>query len=103
MVPRVKQILVSLEQKGEHVFINPTTGTKYDYRDKFLPNLCRKAGIEPFMYHALRHYGASKLANLDVPLTDIQELLGHAKATTTDLYLQSLKGSLRESINKLED
>ena len=55
------------------------------------------------MYHALRHYGASKLANAGVPLTEIQELLGHERATTTDIYLQSIRNSLRDSIKKLEE
>jgi site-specific recombinase XerD len=54
------------------------------------------------MYHALRHYGASKLDNLGVALSDIQALLGHERATTTDLYLQSLRGSTKEAVKKLE-
>lgn len=103
LTPKVREALLSLEHKGEHVFTNPRTGTKYDYRDKFLPNLCSRAGVKPFMYHALRHYGASKLSNAGVPLTDIQEILGHQRATTTDIYLQSLKNSVKESMNKLED
>jgi site-specific recombinase XerD len=36
-------------------------------------------------------------------LTDIQELLGHEHATTTAIYLQSLRGSTKEAIKKLED
>jgi hemerythrin-like domain-containing protein len=76
---------------------------RYQYRRKFLHNLCTKAEVKPFMYHALRHYGASKLDNAGAPLTDIQEILGHQRATTTDLYLQSLKGSIQETIKKLEE
>ncbi len=102
LVPTIKKILESMDKGNEYVFVNPVTKTRYDYRDKFLPNLCRKAEVRPFMYHSLRHYGASKLAHSGVPLTDIQELLGHQRATTTDIYLQSLKNSLRESINKLD-
>lgn len=103
MTPKVREILLSLEHKGEYVFINPRTRTKYDYRDKFLPRLCKKAEVKPFMYHALRHYGASKLSNAGVALTDIQEILGHQRATTTDLYLQSLRNSVKEAMGKLEE
>jgi len=109
MTPKVREILTKLEpkenekEKQEYVFTNPRTKTNYDYRDKFLPNLCKKAEVKPFMYHALRHYGASKLSNAGVPLTDIQEILGHQRATTTDIYLQSIRNSLKESIKKLED
>jgi integrase len=102
MISRVKEAISGLDRKGEYVFINPTNNTKYDYRDKFIKNLCTKAEVKPFMYHALRHYGASKLASEGVPITDIQMLLGHARATTTDIYLQSLKDSLVESMNKLD-
>lgn len=103
MTPTVRKILEGLEHKGEYVFINPRTKTKYDYRDQFIKNLCNKAEVKPFMYHALRHYGASKLNNAGVPLTDIQQLLGHQRATTTDIYLQSIRDGLKEAIKKLEE
>jgi integrase len=98
----LKQVLSEIPRAGLYLFINPRTQRPYDYRDKFLPNLCRDAGVKPFMYHALRHYGASLLAHLGTPLTDIQKLLGHEKATTTDIYLQSLIGSTTEAVKKLE-
>ncbi len=102
MTLTAKEIFESLPRISEYVFINPYTNKPYNYRSKFLHNLCRKAKVKDFMYHTLRHYGASKLMNAGVPLTDIQEILGHQKATTTDIYLQSIRGSLRESIKKLD-
>ena len=98
----LKDVFTHIPREGEYVFMNPLTHKPYDYRDKFLPTLCKKAGVKPFMYHALRHFGASKLDNLGVALTDIQELLGHERATTTDTYLRSLRGSAREAVRKLE-
>jgi len=98
----LREILARTSRTSPYVFPNPKTGKSFDYRDKFLPNLCRDAGVKPFMYHALRHYGASKLDNLGVALSDIQALLGHERATTTDLYLQSLRGSTKEAVKKLE-
>jgi integrase len=103
MTDTVKEILASLPRNGEFVFMNPRTGKRYEYRKRFIRSLCVKAKVRPFMYHALRHYGASKLAKEGVPLTDIQEILGHQRASTTDLYLQSIRGSLRESIKKLDE
>lgn len=103
MTKTVREILSRLEQVGEYVFVNPRTETKYDYRDQFIKNLCRKAKVKPFMYHALRHYGASKLSNAGVALTDIQAILGHQRPTTTDEYLQSIRGSVKEAMKKLEE
>jgi integrase len=99
----LKEVLSQIERKGEYVFMNPRTKRFYGYRSKLLHTLCHWAGVKYFPYHALRHFGASKLDNLGVPLTDIQQILGHERATTTDLYLQSLRGSAKEAIKKLED
>jgi len=84
-------------------FVFTFRGEPYGYRSKFLKNACKKAGVKRFTYHALRHYGASTLANAGVSLPDIQTLLGHQRTTTTDIYLQSIRGSLKDAVKKLED
>ena len=73
----------------------------YELLLKLLKGLCKRAGVKYFSFHALRHYGASKLASEGEALTDIQALLGHMKATTTDIYLQSLSQSKRRAPEKL--
>jgi len=98
----LKEVLACIPRQGEYVFPNPQTGRPYDYRDKFLPRLCRLAEVRPFMYHAFRHFGASKLDNLGVPLTVIRDALGHERTTTTDIYLRSLRGATKEAMKKLE-
>jgi len=70
-----------IKTDNEYIFTNPDTGKPYNYRSKFLKTLCKKAGVKVFTYHALRHFGASKLDSLGVPLSDIQKLLGHERAT----------------------
>lgn len=102
VLAEIPHVIVEDNLESSYVFVNPRTKKPYDYRDKFLPNLCNEAGVKPFMYHAFRHYGASLLAHLGTPLTDIQKLLGHEKATTTDIYLQSLIGGTTEAVKKLE-
>jgi integrase len=99
----LKDVLSKIEKKGEYVLINPRTGKFYGYRSKLLHTLCHWAGVKYFPYHALRHFGASKLDNLGVPLSDIQEILGHSQITTTSEYLQSLRGSVKKSMKRLED
>jgi integrase len=99
----LKEVLLKIPHNGEYVFMNKKTGKAYDYRDKLIPSLCRKAKIPRYTLHCIRHFGASLLDSKGVPLTDIQELLGHEHATTTAIYLQSLRGSTKEAIKKLED
>lgn len=99
----LKEVIERIPKNGKYVFINPKTGTKYDYRKGLLKGLCKRAKVKKFTFHALRHYGASRLAKEGVPLTDIQALLGHQRASTTDLYLQSLGfASQMDSLSKLE-
>jgi integrase len=98
----LKAILKELPLEGEYVFINKRTKTKFDYRDKFLLTLCNKAGVKPFTFHCLRHLSASLMADAGVPLTVIQKILGHQRATTTDIYLRSIRASYDRGTNPLE-
>jgi integrase len=97
----LKEIIKSMPKIGEYVFCHKK-GEKYGYRSKMIKSLCKKAGVRIFTYHNLRHYGASRLADAGVPITDIQLLLGHQRPTTTDIYLQSIRPSLFEAMEKLE-
>ncbi len=95
-------VLKQIPRVSEWVFPNPQTGKAYDHRDKFLRSLCEAAGVKEFTYHCLRHFTASTLDAEGAPLTDIQAILGHERATTTDNYLQSLRGGAAKSIKKME-
>ncbi len=56
-----------------------------------LGRLCKKAEVSPFGFHAIRHFFAVSLVkSQQTDLTDIQRLLGHQRATTTDIYLRGI-------------
>lgn len=97
----IRRILSGIE-RGEYVFLNPRTKKKYGYRSKIMRTLCRTAGVPYFSYHSLRHLSASLLAKERTPLPDIQKILGHQRASTTDIYLRSLGDGLVEATKKLE-
>ncbi|MBT9747786.1 site-specific integrase [Desulfovibrio desulfuricans] len=74
------------------VLINPVTQAPYSMRQPsmklMLKRLCEKAGVTPFGSHAIRHYFAVSLVKSQkADITDIQQLLGHQRPTTTDIYL----------------
>ena len=78
-----------------HVFINPNTGGPYSTRQQtirdMMKNLCKKAQVKSFGFHSIRHFFAvSLIQSQQAGLTDIQLLLGHQRATTTDIYLKSV-------------
>lgn len=119
-VPCIDKVVDSLRYAHQHrtpnspyVFNNPTMVERhpanpekwcYGYRDKFLDTLCRKAGVPEMGYHTLRHLTASEMAARGANLIDIQKVLGHQRASTTDGYLESLGFiSIRGAMLLLED
>lgn len=65
--------------------------------------LCKKAGVKPFGYHAIRHLTASILYKKEHSVGFIQAVLRHKSPNTTTLYLQSLgiehvRGGMDESL-----
>jgi len=70
----------------------------YKDRKKLMSVLCKKAKIKYFRYHSLRHFGASMMAALGVPLVEIQNLLGHEDIETTQRYIHSLVGADRTAM-----
>lgn len=102
----MQNLIASLEKTSEektceYVFVNKRTKTRYDYRKKMMHTLCKNAKVRLFTFHALRHFTASFLDDAGTPLTAIKDLLGHQRSTTTDLYLQSLRGGVKKAVDRL--
>ncbi len=74
----------------------------YKDRPKIMRTLCRKAGVKYFRFHALRHFGASLLADAGVSIEPIQKLLGHENRTTTEIYLHTIGEAERRAIEVLD-
>ncbi len=73
----------------ERIF--PDWGESVDFRPHFLGRVIMKLKQEPWGFHHLRHWYASKLIMERTPLTIVQQRLGHTSVTTTALYLQALQ------------
>jgi integrase len=74
----------------------------YVDRKDIMWNLCERAGVKYFRFHALRHAGASMMDNNNVPIGAIQKILGHENRTTTEIYLHSFGNAEREAISTYE-
>ncbi|MGD0827152.1 MAG: tyrosine-type recombinase/integrase [Desulfobaccales bacterium] len=72
-------------------------------RRELIKNLCNRAGVRHFRFHALRHSGASIMDNQNVPMGAIQRILGHENRTTTEIYLHSIGETEREAISAYEN
>lgn len=83
------------KKDSPYVFCRPD-GNRYSRHEhfirNFMPRLCKKANVRPFGFHAIRHRVATILMDSGkATLSDIQHFLRQKRATTTEVYLRSLK------------
>ena len=73
-----------------YVFVSTSNryhGKPFTTRNRFLRGLCKRAGVQPFGFHALRRYVASFLADTHkVSAKTIQRILRHKNLATTERY-----------------
>lgn len=62
----------------------------------------KRAGIEDFRIHDLRHTFASWLVSAGVPLTEVRDLLGHASIRETERYAHLAPGRLSQAVAVLD-
>jgi integrase len=77
-------------------------GSPFKQRRHFMGKLCKRAGIEPFGFHAIRHLSAVILYKEGKPLSLIQKILRHQNPSTTEIYLASLGFQNEEMREALE-
>ena len=63
---------------------------------------CRKAGIDDFHIHDLRHTCAAWLVTAGVPLPEIRDLLGHASITMTEKYAHLAPENIRMAVARID-
>jgi integrase len=88
-------VLQGLPRASMFVFPN-ADGGQYATRQHLLKGMCRRGGVRPFGFHAVRHLSASILAREGVSLPIIQRILRHKNALTTARYLSGLGLDLPE-------
>jgi len=68
-----------------------------------IKQFARKAGLEDFHAHSLRHKYATDLLEAGVNIKVVQRLLGHERIATTEGYLAITDESLHEAVKKLDE
>jgi len=77
----------------------PHFGKKYNERRRFMRGLCKRAGIRPFGFHALRRFFASRLADRGKSTNTIRRMLRHKNVSTTERYIQNINNDLNGVTN----
>ncbi len=88
--------------KSPYVFCDSQGRRFYEVKRSFV-SACRRAGLEDFRFHDLRHTFASRLVMKGASLKAVQELLGHADMKMTMRYAHLSQEHLRDSVNLLND
>ncbi len=84
---------------GDFIFPNSLGGPldRHNLVLRFFHPGLKAAGLPTVSFHSLRHSVASHLVNERVPITTVQEILGHARNTVTDIYCHPSEESHREA------
>jgi len=98
----LKEVRRKNHLKSEYVFCDSQGRRFYEVKRSFT-SACRRAGIEEFRFHDLRHTFASRLVVKGASLKAVQELLGHSSLTMTMRYAHLSQEHLRDSVNLLND
>ncbi len=91
-----------IPKTSEYVFINKETGKPYTDIKNSWHNVCNKANVKNFRFHDLRHTVATRMVEKGVPLPVVQEILGHAKISTTMRYVHSVGKQKLDAIKVLD-
>jgi site-specific recombinase XerD len=80
------------------IFANPATFKPYGCIFHSWKRIREAAGIGDVRVHDLRHSFASTLVNAGVSLYEVQSLLGHRRATTTQRYAHLAPDRLKSTV-----
>ncbi len=81
--------------------VNPVKGDPIDGIKTSFTSACKRAGIEDFRFHDLRHTFASQLIMRGAGLKDVQELLGHKTLAMTMRYAHLSQDHKKKAVNLL--
>ncbi len=90
-------------RESEYIFINPKTGKKFSTTafERMWWKIRKKAGLDNFKFHGLRHTVGTKLAKENVPVHIIKEVLAHSDINTSMQYIHAASLDIQNAINVL--
>lgn len=105
---RVIPLAVSIAQRLQNFIQDMKPGQKvFKLKAACISNKIRqfakKAGLDGFHAHTMRHKFATDLLERGANIKQVQELLGHENLATTEVYLSVTDQGKRDAINLLDE
>lgn len=99
------KILLYLAERsrGDYLFYNPKTQTRYLSFKRKWGEALQKTGIENLHFHDLRRTFATDMLRLHASDLVIKNALGHSNLQTTSIYARSDNETMREALNAVGD
>lgn len=91
MTSELREVLGAhkIVSKSKYVFTSQKTGLPYTARQHMMEQLCNKAKVTVFGFHAIRHLSATILASEGMSIPNVQTILRHRSPNTTARYIKS--------------
>jgi len=98
-----KQATLQKEMQKEHLFSGKNGALSTRTIQKIVRQAKKRSGIEKDIHpHTLRHSFATHLLENDIDIRKIQELLGHADLSTTQLYAHVSAAQLKKIASPID-
>ena len=103
----VQTCALPISMASDFVLVNlfrPPVGApmKPDAVNDLFAALRRRAGLQrPVRPHALRHAFASNVLDAGGAIDEVQDLLGHASISSTQVYTHPAVGRLRDAVERV--
>ena len=95
---------LKLQKSSKYVFVNPLTNAPYVNIRYSIQKVFKRAGLENFTFHGLRHTACTRLIELNVPLDVVKDIMRHSNINITlDVYNHIKQERKREAIELLSN
>lgn len=98
----VRRLLTSLDKKSEFVFPSPKTNSRLNQIKTSFRKAVKRAKLEDFRFHDLRHTAASRMAEAGASPFTLMKILGHSDIRMTSRYTHSTDMAIRKAVENLD-
>ncbi len=98
----VSGMLRSLPRSSEYVFPSAITGGPVSEVKRSFGSALRRAGIENFRFHDLRHTAATRMADAGADAFTLLRILGHSDIRMTARYTHATDAALRRAVENID-